>query len=348
MAFTSTGTVPPPRRRHILPTVWLLILPAFIAEALSGATPPATFFLQPNILIAFSLYYGSGAILARDMSLRWGRGWPSILLLGGAFAVIQEGLGTKVFFDLTRTELSPLVNYGTVAGVHWVFVIQLIIYHAVYSIALPILLVELLFPSRRAERWVGGLGLILALMCLIVVTWLLYLIYPFPPPAGPYLLAIALAIGLCVLARIAPMRSAAATQPPNTVHASGVGTSVHRRATPGVRRYAVIGLIAGALFFIVSFGAPSAGVPPLLTGLALVVIAATSGWLVARPAAWPPRAQLALAIGLLTPLIALSVLQETRGRTGSVLVALAMLAFLVFVSRRSNRHRVGQSCDPRM
>ena len=335
MAFTPPAAAPATRRRHILPTLWLLILPAFIAEALSGATPPLTFFLQPNILIAFSLYYGSGAILAREMSLRWHRGWPSVLLLGAAFAVIQEGLGTKVFFDPTRTELSPLVNYGTVGGVHWVFVIQLIIYHAVYSISLPVLLVELMFPSRRRARWVGGLGLILALVCLIVVTWLLFLIYPFQPPAGPYVSAAALAVMLCVVARFAPTHLGASG--PRVASSSALGPAP--RAWPA-RMYWLSGLIAGGLFFLVSFGAPAASIPPLVTAIALLVVAIGCAWLVMRNSAWgrawSDRDQLALAAGLLSPLIALAFLQETRGRSGSILVALAAAVLLIWIARRNS------------
>lgn len=325
MAFTPPTSTPDTHRRHILPTIWLLILPAFIAEALSGATPPLTFFLQPNILIAFSLYYGSGAILAREMSLRWHRGWPSVLLFGAAFAVIQEGLGTKVFFDPTRTEVSPLVNYGTADGVHWVFVIQLIIYHAVYSISVPILLVELMFPSRRHERWVGGLGLILALVCLIVVTWLLFLIYPFQPPAGPYVSAAVLAIIFCVLARFAPVTR---------------GERPFQTRGWSARMYWLSGLIAGGLLFLVSFGAPSANVPPLVTAVALLAIAIGCGWLVALKSVWgrtwSDRDQLALAAGLLSPLIALAFFQETRGRSGSILVALAAAVLLIWLARRNS------------
>src|SRR5262245_28949455 len=115
--MASALTTPRIERRHghVAPVLALLVLPAFIAEALSGATPPAVYFTQLNILVSFSLYYGSAALIARELARRWRSGWPGVLLLGAAFAVIQEGLGTKVFYDTTRTELSPLVNYGTVS-----------------------------------------------------------------------------------------------------------------------------------------------------------------------------------------------------------------------------------------
>jgi hypothetical protein len=314
-------------RHHRLPVLVMLLLPAFIAEALSGATPPLMFFGQPNILVSFTLYYGSAAILARELTVRWRRGWPSVLLLGATFAIVQEGLGTKVFFDPTRTELSPLVNYGTdPAGVHWVFIVQLIIYHAVYSVTVPVLLVELMFRDRRGEPWVGNRMLWLAMLCIAVITWLLYLIYSYTPPPGPYITATVAAIIVFVLARRVPCKLAA----------SG---SAQAWAPSG---YFLLGLTAGALFFLVSFGAPSANVPPLLTALALPGIAAVGGRIVARHStspSWAARHELGLAAGLLAPLILLAFFQESRGRGGSSLVGLATAGLLFWLWRRLSNAR---------
>lgn len=312
--------------RGAAPAAVLLFLSAFVAEPFSGATPPAQFFLAPNLLLGFSLYYGSGAILVRELAFKWRKGWPGIFLLGAAFGVIQEGLGTKVFFDPTRVELSPLVNYGTVAGVHAPFVVQLVIYHAVYSIAIPILLVELMFPGRRAERWVGRRGLVLYAASLAVLTWLLYLIYPFRPPAGPYLLAAGSAAALVALARILPRRP----------------TMARERPVPGAFRLWLLGFAAAAGFFLTSFAFPGWGAPPWLTAAVLAGIAATVGRLVLRwsrvAGAWTSQRQLALATGLLSLFIALAPVQEARGRTGSLLVAMATAALLAWLWRKVARH----------
>jgi hypothetical protein len=40
-------------------------------------------------------------------------------------------------------------------GVNWVWSLELTLYHAEISIAIPILLVELMLPERRDELWVG-------------------------------------------------------------------------------------------------------------------------------------------------------------------------------------------------
>ncbi len=100
------------------------------------------------------LFYGSAAILIREITRLWGKSWPTILAFGAAYGICEEGLSTKVFFDLHRTNLGPQMQYGTWAGVHWPYMFHLITAHAVFSIAVPIFLTMLLFPDQA----VGAMG----------------------------------------------------------------------------------------------------------------------------------------------------------------------------------------------
>ncbi len=79
-------------------TLVLFLLSPAIAELLSGSAPPLEFFNPLGFVILASLY-GSGAILARELALRWRKGYLSLLLLGAAYGVIEEGLIVKSFFD---------------------------------------------------------------------------------------------------------------------------------------------------------------------------------------------------------------------------------------------------------
>jgi len=38
-------------------------------------------------------------------------------------------------------------------GVNWVWLVQSVLFQSVFAIAIPILLVNLLFPQRRSEPW---------------------------------------------------------------------------------------------------------------------------------------------------------------------------------------------------
>jgi hypothetical protein len=89
---------------------------------------------------------------------RWGGGWPSILLLGAAYGAIEEGLLEPNWF----TPALQAHPYGVAAGVFWTYAVWNIGYHAVFSIAIPILLTELAFPVWRDQPWLGRAGISVA------------------------------------------------------------------------------------------------------------------------------------------------------------------------------------------
>jgi hypothetical protein len=141
----------PVLRGRARPVVFLLLLAPLIAEVLWGTTTiteSAGYFAQIGL-------YGGGAVLIREVVRRWGGGWPSILLLGAAYGAIEEGL-------LEPTWFTPALQshpYGVALGVFWTYAAFNIGYHAVFSIAIPILLTELAFPAWRDRCWLGRAGL---------------------------------------------------------------------------------------------------------------------------------------------------------------------------------------------
>jgi hypothetical protein len=90
-----------------------------IGELLSGSAPPVE-FSGPFVLLVLSALYGSGAILVRELRLRWGKGWPTVFALGAAYGIVEEGLMVKSFFDPNWMDLGLLGSYGRWAGVNWV------------------------------------------------------------------------------------------------------------------------------------------------------------------------------------------------------------------------------------
>lgn len=125
-----------------------------VGELLSGSAPPSEFFNPIAFLLITSLY-GSGAVLMRELTRRWEKGYGSLLLLGAAYGIIEEGLTAKSFFDPPWPDLGLLGTFGRWLGVNWVWAEMLTIYHAVYSITIPVVLVELVFPSYSRKRWVS-------------------------------------------------------------------------------------------------------------------------------------------------------------------------------------------------
>lgn len=133
----------------------LLLLAPAIGELLSGSSPPAEYFTPFSFTILTTLY-GGGALLAREMKIRWRKGVGSLLLLGASYGVIEEGVMVASWFNPNWPDLGMMGVFGRWLGVNWVWATDLTIYHAIVSITVPILLVELAYPERRGELWLKG------------------------------------------------------------------------------------------------------------------------------------------------------------------------------------------------
>ncbi|WP_169815123.1 hypothetical protein [Nocardia uniformis] len=141
--------------KRMLPAVGLLVLAPLVGEYLLGNIPINAL----PMIIGLIPLYGGGALLIREVARRWRLGWPGIILLGLAYAVIEEGLLTRSLFDPDYVGLR-LLDYGFIPalgiGAYWtVFVLAI---HGVWSIAVPISMVEA--GSRRPDTpWLGKVGL---------------------------------------------------------------------------------------------------------------------------------------------------------------------------------------------
>ena len=320
--------------KRIPPALALFFLAPAIGELLSGSAPPIEFFSPFGLLILPALY-GSGAILTREMALRWKKRWPTILVLGLAYGIIEEGLMVKSFFDPAWPDLGLLGIYGRMAGVNWVWSLFLTIYHAVYSIAIPIFLVELLFPERRDERWVGRRGMItLSLLLLAVVLFGFFALTPYRPPALPYLMALVMTVGLYVVARRMP------------AHWWTLRTEPTRRPL----WFGLIGFASTVVFFLLHWIFPENGVPVPLTMLAALSLV----WLVfftvrhiSGEGGWSDEEKLALVSGALTFFILLAPISEfdpsrTDNPAGMTLVGLVAFFFLIWLRRKTRRRMRGE------
>jgi len=135
------------------PALMLFFIAPIFGELFSGSSP-LNEFINPLTLFMLAMLYGSGAIIARELTIRWKKGWPSLLLLGLAYGIFEEGLMVRSFFDPHWMDLGSLGVYGRVAGVNWVWAYHLTVFHALVSIAASVVFVEILYPERRAASWV--------------------------------------------------------------------------------------------------------------------------------------------------------------------------------------------------
>jgi hypothetical protein len=106
----------------------------------------------------------------QEVVRRQQRSWLAILLLGIAYAILEECviLQTSVSPMLFGGDPSQIFSWGL--GVNWVYLLWALVYESIWAIVLPIQLTELIFPARRNEPWVSRRGLVIALAAFLVAS----------------------------------------------------------------------------------------------------------------------------------------------------------------------------------
>jgi hypothetical protein len=181
--------------KRIAAVITLALLSPLIAEYLSGSLSLAEFGALPVMLAM----YGGGAVVIRETVRRSGRGWLSILLLGLAYALVEEGIADQSLFNPNFQGLR-LLDPGFIPalgiGVPWTLYVLAI--HVIWSIAVPIALAESLFPSMRREPWMGRIGVTVAAFFYVAGVALITVFFAKKFFASPAQIA-ASAIGAAVL-----------------------------------------------------------------------------------------------------------------------------------------------------
>ncbi len=319
--------------RRIAPAVGLFLLAPLVAEFLLGNLP----ITMIGALVVLAPMYGGGALLIRELVRRTGRGWPTIVLLAVAYGVLEEGIATQSLFNPNYVGLR-LLDYGFIpalgiAGPWTLFVLAL---HTVWSISVPILLVETLATGRRTTPWLGpvGLGVAAALFAVgVAVTALVSVGQDSFVATAPQFLAVGVVIvGLTFAAfRLQP---------------TGAPTSVvDQRHAPRPWIVGVVAMGAGVTFFLLTYVQDR--VPVALVVLAFLVlfgavIVAVRRW--SRAGGWGEPHRVALAgAALLTyawhsfPESSLGQGNERVDLIGNAVFAAGAVALLVVAARAARR-----------
>ena len=114
---------------------------------------PFYFFLQLALNTAL---YLPGALLIREAMIRWKKGWATVLLLGAAYGILEEGIALGTLFNTSPVSYGNPTSYGQWLGVSWVWAAEAIPLHMIFSAALPILLLGLALPNTRGKSLLGS------------------------------------------------------------------------------------------------------------------------------------------------------------------------------------------------
>ncbi|MHC1782448.1 MAG: hypothetical protein AB9891_06760 [Anaerolineaceae bacterium] len=274
------------RRQHPSLALWLTA-PVF-GELFSGSTP-LNEYINPFSFLILGMLYGSGAILIRELIVRWRKGWISLFLLGAAYGIYEEGLVVRSFFDPNWIDLDKLSVYGRTGGVNWVWAEHLTVFHALISIAAAIVFVEILYPARRSESWIGARGIVWNAIAFAAMLPIGSMLNPYDAPDA-WLGACWLAIVLLALAAWRLPTKLETAEPPSNV-------------SPPRRFWWTAFLATFGQFFIVYFTADKNSLPFLITMLLIVLFDLFILWQVRRWSGggrgWDDRHRLALISGSL-------------------------------------------------
>ncbi|WP_020013726.1 hypothetical protein [Promicromonospora sukumoe] len=316
----------------------LVVLTPLIAELALGSTPVRMAWL----VLLWMPVYGAGVLLIRELVARRGRGWPSILLLALAYELVEDGIGLQA---LTSPHLYDAASWGArVLGVNLPYLEANAIYHAVFTVCIPIALTNLLFPAHRGRPYLGVPGTVVAAVIAVLGVGLLRTVtlsedpgYQAPPAFVLGVVVVVLALGVVALFVVPATRGRAADP---------AGTA----AVPSLGFLAAASGLATLVFFGLSFPVFGAEQPAFTEGLTVLIpMAVTAVGVVAcyryltRTAsspAWTPRHTLALIGGALVAhsvggLVIMA--HTTVDRVGLVVIIALTVIGLLLVDRRLRR-----------
>jgi len=315
--------------RRVLPAIGLFFVAPFISEYLLGDFP----LTKLGLLVILAPMYGGGALLIREVVRRSGKGWPTILMLAFAYAVIEEAFTTQTLFNpnylkLNLHLLDPAYIPALGIGGWWtIFVLTL---HTVWSISTSIALIETCVPDRATTPWLGWPGLtadsILFVLAAIASTRFEIQHDQFLATKSQFAVSGIVVVLAVVAAFLLPARPA------------GTESS----SAPSAWFAGALGLLAGSLFLMVP-RAWAWGAVAIYLALDLIVIVAFTT--MSRRSGWGGTQRLGLAGGAALAYGWHAFLQNpvdgTTGltiRASNAICLLIVLALITFAARQQARH----------
>lgn len=333
MTHTEPRSFSSPKHRRKL-AVGLFFLAPLVGEFLLGNLSITWLWT----LFTLAPLYGGGALLIRETVRRTGRGWPSIVLLGLAYAILEETFVTQSLFNPDYVGLR-LLDFGYLPGLGigawWtVFVLGI---HMVWSTTVPIALVESFSPHTPQQPWLEIPGLVTTVLLFTAGCIVTALAQP-PNPTGTSVTQfIWSGIAIIAIVALAFRLGKRSTQPQNHPPA---------RRSPPPLTIGLAALIAGSLFMSLARVHDALPAAANVGGMLLILAAGGIATLyVSHTAGWSARHRLAVAAGLLLTYVWYGFVQvPSVGDTppavdlaGNIIFSLGAIALLIAASRRVSR-----------
>ena len=311
--------------KRIPPWLTLLVLGPLLGEVVSGHQPPLELF-NPLSVLLLMLPYGFGALVCRELVIRWRKRWPSLLLLGIAYALYEEGIVVRSIFNPSWAELEALDKYSHVLGVTWTYALILVHFHALVSIGASVILAEILHADQRGRSWLGRKGLAACIIGLLLWLPAGWLMTDFRPSMKLYFLCLAAIAGLILAAWKFPTDLPAPKE----------------KTVPRPLFFLLLGFVNITVFFLTVYTLPEYWLPPLIASiLGLVALDSATLWLLLRwsgnGGAWTDLHRLAWVAGGLGFFILFNFAEDLERWQGKSLVAVVSVLGLWLIRDRIRR-----------
>ena len=252
-------------------------------------------------LIIFTPLYGCPALLIREVARRRGLGWPSMLMLGAAFGLVEAGIVDQSMWSTNYRDISywhemSAPTYIEPIGLSVFLLVTFVGGHVVNSMCAPIAVVEGLAGTRGQQPWLSRWTIPLVVLLYAGASALVlgdHLRNETDHASAGQLAGTAVAVLLLVALALAPIRRPRGQRPP---------------AAPDPW---LVGLAAAAAFAVAQVYGPS----PLGTDalLATELVAVGLVWWLSGRSGWGPQHAAALATGALVAAGALAFLSDPIG-----------------------------------
>ena len=155
-AAFAAGASTDSRPRNRLAALMLVALTPVVAELSLGTVPLRDAWVIPLYLPI----YGAGALFIREIIRRTGGGFANLLIMGVVYGLVEEGLALQ---SLTSPHLYDAAGWAPrLLGLNTAYAELNLVYHALFSVTIPVALVELVFHRHGTGPYLRRGGLIIS------------------------------------------------------------------------------------------------------------------------------------------------------------------------------------------
>ena len=275
--------------RRILPALGLFLLAPLIGEFLLGNLPITSLWL----LLFIAPLYGCGAVLIRETARCYGLGWSSMIVMGLAYAIVEEAFVTQSLFNPNFLGLR-LLDYGFIPqfGISAWWTVYVLIIYTIWSIAVPIALVESL-TTRRRTPWLGKVGFAGIVMLFVIVCIVSFVASAtsFRASNVQFLVSALAVVGLILIAFMFDRRK-------STMHRT---TEIPKTKIPKVPLVAGIAFLLGSAFMVLAAIVQSSLPASVVVSgmILLLIVGSVLLWQGSQHPNWNEQHTFAVAGGLL-------------------------------------------------